>query len=66
MPKSPHTSFKKGTHVFVKLKDGSKFEDQFEDKKTKFVVLRKSGKIPIKDIKAMTFKNLKPFGLGQP
>lgn len=62
MPKSPHTTFPKSSHVFVKLKDGTSFTDQWEDKKGRYVYFRNRPRVKTADIKAMTFKKLKPSG----
>lgn len=58
MAKSPHTTFPKSAHVFVKLKDGTNFLDQWESKKGNYVYFRKHERVRTADIKAMTFKRL--------
>lgn len=60
MGKSPHTTFPKSAHVFVKLKDGTSFTDQWESKKGKFIYFRNRKRLQTSEIKAMTFKKLKP------
>lgn len=57
--KTPHTSTYKGKTVFIRLKDGTSFEDKFKDKKQKFVFLEKAGKVPIVDIKSFSIRKLK-------
>jgi len=53
-----HTSFRKGTPVFYILKDGTRGEGKFKDKKNGQVILEDC-RIPIKDIRAMTIRKLK-------
>jgi len=55
----PHTSTFKGKTVFIRLKNGDSFEDKFKDKKQKFVILEKAGKVPIIEIKSFSIRKLK-------
>jgi len=57
--RTPHTSTFKGKTVFIRLKNGDQFEDKFKDKKQKFVILEKAGKIPIIEIKSFSIRKLK-------
>ena len=50
-----HTTFKKGTKIFVILKDGEKFHDYYEGKKNKFIFLRDRGKVLIKSLRSTGF-----------
>jgi len=56
---SIHTSFRKGTPVFYILKDGTRGEGKFKDKKTGKVHLDNGITIRVKDIRAMTIRKLK-------
>lgn len=57
--RTPHTSTFKGKTVFIRLKNGDSFEDKFKDKKQKFVILEKAGKVPIIEIKSFSIRKLK-------
>lgn len=59
MPKNPHTGFKRGTHLFVRMKDGTKFTDKFYDKGSGYVVFEHHGKVELKLIKSIGIKRLK-------
>lgn len=50
-----HTEFRKGSSVFVQMKDGRKFIDKYESKKASYVFLRNAGKVVASDIRAMSF-----------
>lgn len=56
---STHTSTRKGMPVLCILKDGTKIEGKFKDKKTSHIFLEDGTKIPIKDLRAMTIRKLK-------
>lgn len=56
--RTPHTSFHKGTSVFIILRDGEKIEDKFLDHKSGCVILRRSGKIDVKKIRSMSIRKL--------
>jgi hypothetical protein len=58
----PHTSFYKGSHIFVILKDGTSFEDIFEDSKSGFMYLRERGRIAKKDVRSAGYRKLKEDG----
>lgn len=51
---SAHTSFRKGTPVFVQLKDGNSFKDVFEERKSLWIVLRKHGRVPVASLRAVS------------
>ena len=55
MVKCAHTSFRRGTHVFVMLHDGETFDDHYVEKKSTWVVLRERGRVMTKDIRSMSF-----------
>lgn len=57
--KTPHTSTYQGKTVFIRLKNGNKFEDKFMGKKSRFVILEKNGKVPIVEIKSFSIRKLK-------
>lgn len=59
MPNCPHTGFKRGTHLYVRMKDGTKFTDKFYDKGSGYVVFESRGKIALKMIKSIGIKRLK-------
>ena len=53
---TPHTSFKRGTHVFVILNDGTSFDDNYiEKKRSGFVILKNHGRISVSNIRSMSF-----------
>lgn len=54
-----HTEFKKGSSVFVQMKDGRSFVDKYESKKANYVFLRRQGKVVASDIRAMSFNRPK-------
>lgn len=49
-----HTEFRKGVSVFVHMKDGKKFYDRYEEKKSSYVFLKDAGKVKIKDVRAIS------------
>jgi len=53
--KTPHTTFTRGTHVFVILRDGSSFDDNYVDRNARYVILREKGEVKISDIRSMSF-----------
>lgn len=55
---STHTSTQKGTPVLCILKDGTKIEGKFKDKKSGVVILEDGTKIKTKDLRAMTIRKL--------
>ena len=55
-----HTSTYKGKRILIILKDGTKIVDKFKDKKAHYIITEVTGKIPIKQVKAMTI--CKPTG----
>lgn len=58
MSSCPHTAFPKNTKVFIILKNGEKFIDNFIGKKSKYVFFKELGKVNIGDIKVISyFKN---------
>lgn len=50
-----HTEFRKGSSVFVQMKDGAKFSDKYDSKKANYVFLRNRGKVVASEIRAMSF-----------
>lgn len=56
---STHTSTRKGTPVLCILKDGTKIQGKFKDKKTSQILLEGGITIKIKDLRAMTIRKLK-------
>jgi hypothetical protein len=55
---STHTSTRKGTPVLCILKDGTRIEGKFKDKKSGVVHLEDGTKIKTKDLRAMTIRKL--------
>jgi hypothetical protein len=53
-PKATHTSFFKGTPVFVKLRDGRQFKDRFEERRQRFVILTHAGKVANSELASIT------------
>lgn len=51
-----HTNFQQGQHVFVQLRNGEKFEDEFFERRARFVVLKKRGRVPIREVRAISVK----------
>jgi hypothetical protein len=49
-----HTSFHQGQHVFVQLKNGESFRDQFAEKRSTFVRLFRRGKVANRDLRAIS------------
>lgn len=60
-----HTEFRKGSSVFVQMKDGTKFSDKYESKKANYVFLRNRGKVVASEIRAMSFDK-RAFGIKAP
>lgn len=56
---STHSSTYKGKTVRVKLKDGSVFEDKYQDTKARFIFFESYGKIPKKDIQSFSIRKLR-------
>lgn len=50
-----HTQFRKGSSVFVHLKSGESFPDKYEERKGRYVYLRRRGRLIASDIRAMSF-----------
>jgi hypothetical protein len=50
-----HTEFRKGSTLFVHLKNGEKFVDKYEERKGRFVYLRRRGRVIASEIRAMSF-----------
>lgn len=63
--KTPHSHYRKGTHVFVITKSGESFEDIFEDHKGKFIRLLKFGNILMRNVRAMSFRRLEDSQKGR-
>lgn len=57
--KTPHTHYPKGSHVHVTLRDGSKIDDIFEDHLSGVIVLRKYGRVRLRNVRAMSFRKLR-------
>jgi hypothetical protein len=55
---STHSSTYKGKKVFLKLKDGEKFVDTFEDSKGRYVHFKERGKIPKSEIQTFSIRKL--------
>jgi hypothetical protein len=51
----PHTTFARGSHVFVILRDGTSFDDRYIEKKTRTVVLKERGEVAIRTIRTMSY-----------
>jgi len=58
---SAHTSFQQGQHVWVQLKTGEQFADQFQERRSRHVVLRKRGRVSMGDLRAISIAR-KPHG----
>lgn len=56
-----HTSTYKGKRVFIRLKDGTKFDDVFLDRTSRCVVLKERGRVEVELLKTMTIFREKPF-----
>jgi hypothetical protein len=54
MARSPHTWFAKGQKVIVTLHNGKPFKDNFVERKNAVVILKKAGRIKIKNIRQIT------------
>lgn len=50
--RKPHTACHPGKRVRVVLRDGRKFDDWFVDRTNRWVLLRRAGKLNMKDLKA--------------
>ncbi len=55
-----HTGFRKGTHVFAILTDGTKFDAKFKDKKGRYIYFFDHDRIVTADVKAMSFFKHQP------
>ena len=51
--KCAHTTFAKGKRVIVLLRDGSEWIDWFVEARSKFIVLRKAGRVMRSDLKSV-------------
>lgn len=49
-----HTDFKKGTKLFVIRKDGTKFIDNFVEKKSATIIFKNYNRINIKNLRSVT------------
>lgn len=49
-----HRAVYHGHKVLIKMRDGRKIVDHFEDARSKYVVLRQCGRINYKDMKTLT------------
>jgi hypothetical protein len=58
MKRTPHTHYRKGAHVFVILRDGTRYEDVFEDHKSGCVILRTHGRVALHTISSIGFRNI--------
>jgi nitrogen fixation protein len=54
-----HTSFPKGTTIWIKMKTGEEITGKFSDHKSGKVLLENGAKIQIKDVRAMSIRKLK-------
>ena len=50
-----HSEFRKGASVFVQLKDGQAFRDNYEEVKGRFVIFRKKGKVSKEILRAISY-----------
>lgn len=49
-----HTNFQQGQHVYVHLKSGEQFRDQFVERRSQHVVLRSRGRVANRDLRAIS------------
>jgi hypothetical protein len=49
--KCAHTRFSKGKRLLVTLRDGTRIIDDFVEARSKFIVLRKTGRVMREDLK---------------
>jgi hypothetical protein len=49
-----HTSFQQGQHVYVQLRSGEGFRDQFIEKRSTHIVLKSRGRVRIRDVRAVS------------
>lgn len=50
---APHSSFRKGTKIFIRMKDGTDLIDTFEDRTGKFVILKSGKKLTLEGVKSI-------------
>jgi hypothetical protein len=50
-----HMGVHRGKRVLVRMRDGTKFIDWFEDRTDRHLVLRNSGKVPKVQVKSMSY-----------
>jgi hypothetical protein len=55
MSGSPHTTFPKGSKIFVRMKDKTSFEDHFEERTGKFILLRSGKKLRAGDVQSIGY-----------
>lgn len=51
----PHTHFPRGAHVCVILRDGTVIEDWYVERRRDTVVLRRAGRIRLRDVRTMSY-----------
>lgn len=51
----PHTHYRKGTRVWIRLRDGTEFYDTFVDRISRFVVVERRGRVRTNTIAAMGY-----------
>lgn len=57
-----HTSFPKGTTIWIKFKNGQIVTGKFLDHKSGKVLLEDGTKVDLKDVRSMSVRNLKLIG----
>lgn len=57
--RTPHTSTYKGKTVFIILRDGRQITDKFLDKKAGVVILEKTGRLAVSEIRSFGHRKLK-------
>lgn len=55
--RTPHTHYRKGKTLWIRLRNGNTLVGKFVERKGRFVILN-CGKFLVKDISAITFRNL--------
>ena len=53
-PRATHTEFRKGTPVFVRMRDGSQITDVFQEKKSGAVILKDKGRVRLSAVQSIS------------
>lgn len=57
--RTPHTSTYKGKTVFIILRDGRQIIDKFVDKKAGTIILERTGRLPVSEVRSFSHRRLK-------